>query len=179
MGKKYIVDEEHITMLANNVRFATGKDEKLSVNEMNNLMLEKIQIKPKFVNSIEECVDKDKIYVLPDGCVYSCQEETVTVETGNNILPSLTPVGDLAKTESGLYYGVYASTSNNYGTDANCTITGVIPLKKEDCPVTFYMKGFSSWGSSSHDRIGIMASNAVLSTVAVNGDKASTLFDLE
>lgn len=38
------------------------------------------QLKPEFANSVEECTDTTKLYVLPDGYIYASQyfEETVT-----------------------------------------------------------------------------------------------------
>lgn len=49
------------------------------------------QLKPEFANSIEECTDTTKMYVLPDGMIYAYMLTEVEVESGGgdytNILP--------------------------------------------------------------------------------------------
>lgn len=67
----------------------------------------------------------------------------------------------MTKTDSGLYYGYYATTENSgYKEDANCTITGVIPCTE---PLTFYIKGITSFGASSHDRVLVIYDNVLWS----------------
>lgn len=54
------------------------------------------QLKPEFANSIEECTDTSKLYVLPDGLIYAYILTEKEVESGpsyTNKLPSATDTG--------------------------------------------------------------------------------------
>ncbi len=44
------------------------------------------QLKPEFANSVEECTDQSKMYVLPDGYIYAYMKKAIT-ETVNFPLP--------------------------------------------------------------------------------------------
>jgi hypothetical protein len=153
--------------------------EKLIADEM----AKRGQVKPEFANSIDECVDTSKLYVLPDGNIYAYIYTSTTVETGENILPTLAPITGLTKTESGLYYGVYASTSGGTAADTNCTTTGLIPCTSDNRP-TLYIKGVYWDSSSSHSRImivqktGTFQSTHNLSTLKSDGSTAFTLTEL-
>lgn len=41
------------------------------INSLFNEIANKVQLEPEFANSIEECVDTSKVYVLPDGYIYA------------------------------------------------------------------------------------------------------------
>lgn len=57
------------------IDYWTEEDEQEIKNNVNGYVAEELakkeQAKPEFVNSIEECVDTDKFYVLPDGYIYA------------------------------------------------------------------------------------------------------------
>lgn len=58
----------------------------MSADEVNILIVEELakrgQLKPEFANSIDECTDTSKLYVLPDGYIYAYMPTTYT-----NVLP--------------------------------------------------------------------------------------------
>ena len=60
---------------------------------------------PKFANSIEECVDTSKYYVLPDGYIYTYQEKEVFYEHNAN-----DGTGYIDKIPSGTWGNSYNST---------------------------------------------------------------------
>lgn len=100
--------------------------------------------KIEIVNSIDEMTDTTKRYVLPDGYIY----EYKLVETvgGNytNLVPTATTTqgGTEIYNELGYYNGKYVSSSNSYGTDANCVATGHIASTLSDTYApTIYVKG--------------------------------------
>lgn len=123
---------------------------------VNEAIADKTQMTPEFVNSIEECVDTSKVYVLPDGFIYAYLYTKQTVVTGENILSVLESYGDLTKGSNGLHFG-YRQTSGSpyYTAAANCSMTGLIPIAQENCPFTLYIKGISSWGTSSNERVSL------------------------
>ena len=67
---------------------------------------------PEFANSIEECVDKTKLYVLPDGFYYAYMQKSVIKEAENLFKAS----------EASLNKNVDGGTANGYVT------TGLIPI---------------------------------------------------
>lgn len=147
--------------------------EVLSSDEAMEIIVEELakrgQLKPEFANSIDECTDTSKLYVLPDGYVYAFMESEQTVETGENILPSLDAPFGLTKTSNGLYFGVRPSSSSPYYTSsANCNMTGVIPVSVGDCPITLYIKGVTSWGDQDDDRICLYGSSGEPSVLKVS-----------
>jgi lysophospholipase L1-like esterase len=51
-------------------------------------MAKKAQLKPEFANSVAECTDTTKVYVLPDGYIYGYMTKTVTHVPVNQIKES-------------------------------------------------------------------------------------------
>ena len=108
----------------------TDKDEiKEAVKE--EVPLIKTPEQPTFVNSVEECTDPEKIYVLPDGYMYA--HGTKYVKQYTNILPTLTD------TEGNIYNGVGCKDNTKIipetgldKTDAYYWSTGLIPISKSD-----------------------------------------------
>ena len=95
------------------------------------------QMKPEFANSIEECVDTSKMYVLPDGYIYAYK--LTEVETGpsyTNLLPLAinadgTPyVGNNG--EKGYKTGWRLNSSRAEKEAAGRCCTGFIPVKYND-----------------------------------------------
>ena len=100
-------------------------------------MAKRGQLKPEFANSIEECTDTTKVYVLPDGYLYAYVTTEVTEEviTYTNQLPlakdadgNLYNGGQGWKTNTRLSSSGAESTSSATGMEA----TGFIPFKKGD-----------------------------------------------
>ena len=109
----------------------TDKDEiKEAVKE--EVPLIKTAEQPTFVNSVDECTDPEKIYVLPDGYMYAYGTKYVKQYT--NILPTLTD------TEGNIYNGVgckdNTKINNSTGLDFADNLyfsTGFIPMSCTDC----------------------------------------------
>ena len=89
------------------------------------------QVQPLFANSIEECTDTSKLYVLPDGYIYAHMTETGALYTNqieNAINADGTPYND------GLGYKTGYSFDSAYNESAvtNGVVTGFIPYKTRD-----------------------------------------------
>ena len=54
-------------------------------NDMDERLAQLVQLEPAYANSIEECTDATKMYVLPDGFIYAC----MFTEGGARISPTL------------------------------------------------------------------------------------------
>lgn len=105
------------------------------------------QLTPEFADSIEECTDTTKMYVLPDGYIYAYMLTDVEVETGpayTNVLPlaitaNKTPyVG--ANGEKGYNSNFRVSSSGVEKSATNYYATGFIPVKAGD---TVRIKGMN------------------------------------
>ena len=145
--------------------------EVLSSDEVQQIIVNELakrgQLSPEFANTLEECTDTSKLYVLPDGHVYAYMKKVQTNED-KNILPSLEAPFGLSKNTTGLYYGYRpSSASPYYATPNNCNMTGVIPVAVEDCPITLYIRGISSWGTEDDDRISLYGSTGNPSVLKV------------
>ena len=87
---------------------------------------------PTFVNSVEECVDETKVYLLPDGNLYAYGQTTVTVtvetvDNETNLLPTATDESGTIYNEKG--YKEQTSIENNVEyTDSSTCLTGFIPI---------------------------------------------------
>lgn len=90
------------------------------------------QVELEFVNSIEECTDTSKLYVLPDGYIYAYMSTTETGAAYTNLLSSATD--DTGAVLNGVGYlekkrwGSSATTFNDYK-DGDTTLVGMIPFK--------------------------------------------------
>lgn len=93
------------------------------------------QTRPEFANSIEDCVDTTKLYVLPDGNIYAYMRKLVEQYT-NQIPLSVDSDGKPfvgENGERGYISGKELATSNgNYNTVAGSETTGYIPVTKGD-----------------------------------------------
>lgn len=93
-----------------------------------------IQQTPLFANSIEECTDTSKVYVLPDGNVYGLV--TTWDEGGKPLFKDWLPLS--IDTDGSIYNGtgfktgVKLDSSGNVATASGCVITGFIPVKPGD-----------------------------------------------
>lgn len=90
-----------------------------------------VQLKPEFANSVEECTDTSKLYVLPDGYIYAYLSTTETVETYTNLLSSATDAtGEVLNGVGyleGKRWGSSATTFGDYK-DGDTTLVGMVPF---------------------------------------------------
>lgn len=85
-----------------------------------------VQITPEFVNSIEECTDTSKVYVLPDGYIYAYMLTTgdaYTNQIKNAIDTDRTPYNGGKGHKTGWRF----NSSNEEMEEENSLITGYIP----------------------------------------------------
>ena len=109
-----------------------------------------VQLTPSFANSIEECTDTSKVYVLPDGYIYAYMATEGRPYT--NLVPTST-VWQGTDIFNGVGYkdGYYGSGTSD-GVDANYTVTGFIPYTAVNGVYpSIYVKGLS-WVNESHSR---------------------------
>ena len=95
------------------------------------------QLKPEFANTIEDCTDPTKVYVLPDGYLYAYVTTEVTEEvvTYTNRLPlSVEADGSPYNGGQGWKTNTRLSSSGNESTSSatGLEVTGFIPFKKGD-----------------------------------------------
>lgn len=100
---------------------------------------------PTFVNSVEECTDPEKIYVLPDGYMYA--HGTKYVKQYTNLLPTLTDVDGSIYNGVGCKDNVRIAWDTGLETDnVDFFSTGFIPLTVEDTLRIRGVKWHDTWG---------------------------------
>ena len=89
---------------------------------------------PQFVNSIEECVDTTKLYVLPDGYIYAYMytEKTETVKEYTNKLPSAIDKDGSIYNGCGYKNGWRLNSTAVEKQQSGCGITGFIRVNDGD-----------------------------------------------
>lgn len=90
------------------------------------------QLKPEYVNSIEECTDTTKLYVLPDGYVYGYMMTEKAVGGYTNQIPISTDESGNIYNGKGYKDGYRFNSSNNEAANTGTFITGFIPVKVGD-----------------------------------------------
>lgn len=112
------------------------------------------QLKPEFANSIEECTDTSKLYVLPDGYIYAYmfKEGSGTTATFTNQIPRSTDTDGSVYDGDGYADGSYLSSSGGVSTKAGCVVSGFIPYTG-DKPI--YFKGTDLVSTSTYTRINL------------------------
>lgn len=93
------------------------------------------QLKPEFANSVEECTDTTKLYVLPDGFIYaSMLVETPGGASYTNLVPTSTDTDGSVYNGTGYKDNARLSSSGGVsGTAQNGSVTtGFIPYKYGD-----------------------------------------------
>ena len=110
-------------------------------NELAEELAKRGQLKPEFANSIEECTDTSKLYVLPDGYIYGYMKKYIPSET----IPNFTNLMDdpNAYIKNGYRYSNSSAAFKECSTD--CAI--VVPITKQST-YTFRTLGCSYDGSS-------------------------------
>ena len=96
--------------------------------------LDATPVTPLFANSIAECTDTTKLYVLPDGYIYAYMYTEIPGKSYTNLLPLATG-SDLTTIYNGV--GYKADTRiNNAGSETSANgynwLTGYIPVKPGD-----------------------------------------------
>ena len=94
------------------------------------------QLKPEFANSVDECTDTSKLYVLPDGYIYAYMLKTSSGPSYTNMIPLAvntdgTPFVGL-NGEKGYKTGYRMNSSNAEVASADNCVTGYIPVKSGD-----------------------------------------------
>lgn len=145
------------------VDYWTEADQAAVLAEVDQRILEQLadrsQLTPEFANSIEECTDTAKLYVLPDGYVYAYLNTEGAGAAGyTNLVPTAQDF-DSEEVLNGTGYmdGYYASSASPYyGADGDCVLTGWIPnhnFSKTQAPPTLYIQGAVVDTTNSHCRI--------------------------
>lgn len=87
----------------------------------------------EFVDTIEECTDKNRLYVLPDGCIYAyVPVETDSTSTFDNLLFDYTDASGDAHTGAGWKADTRLNSSGAETGQAGIECTGFIPVKFGD-----------------------------------------------
>ena len=146
---------EKMTAIANAIREKTGGTEALTLDAMATeikSIKELSVISPNFANSIDECTDTSKVYVLPDGYVYAYINVKSPLFT--DVVCTSQSAGSIEPyNEIGYRYDGYISSNGGVeGDRSGCVVTGYIPITLTDVtkaePV-FYIKG------AKLDRLGV------------------------
>lgn len=93
------------------------------------------QLKPEFANSIEECTDTSKLYVLPDGYIYAYMSVSQTIGHTNRILSSFNSDGTPYNNGAGYKEGYRLNSSAVETATANTVVSGFIAYNGEDIEV--------------------------------------------
>lgn len=150
-------------------------------NELQPLILSQMQQTLTFVNSIEECTDPTKLYVLPDGYIYACIKKTVEESVTPNFTNQIPISQDIDSTEpfggTGYMTGNYLTSASPFYKEGavNDWVTGCIPYTI-DKPI--YIKG-ASFTTASHDRMYFFVNKSQRVEPAVSGSNIETYFTIE
>lgn len=103
-------------------------------SEIVDIKAESLQQTPLFANSIEECTDTTKLYVLPDGFIYAYMYSEITVEPTNAIPTSTDTDRKTIYNGKGYKAGMRINSSGNVVEQAgnDICISGFIPVKVGD-----------------------------------------------
>ena len=72
-GTDFWTEEDKAEINADNIAFITTE------------LAKRGQLKPEFANSVEECTDSSKLYVLPDGYIYAYMDKEITTLATNKL----------------------------------------------------------------------------------------------
>ena len=123
------------------------------VNQLSVGIADKEQLAPGFANSTAECADTSKLYVLPDGFIYAYMGH-VGLAYENQIPLSINSDGSAYNGVKGYKTGYRLNSSGVETEQANCGVTGFIPVKYGDV-VRFKNFAFTPGGSGSGAYIAI------------------------
>ena len=92
------------------------------------IQAQSLQQSPLFANSIAECTDQTKLYVLPDGYIYAYMSETGALFT-NQIINAVDTDGKPYNNGLGYKTDRYIGASGAEGDAPGYIVTGYIPIK--------------------------------------------------
>lgn len=98
-------------------------------NEIILLKSQSGKFQPEFVNSVEECVDTTKLYVLPDGYIYAYMyQDAQIIQTKINHLSLATDTSGAICNGVGYEDGYLSSSTGNVGSKSGYSTTGFIKI---------------------------------------------------
>ena len=106
-----------------------------------------VQATPLFANSIDECTDTTKLYVLPDGYIYAYMTKSVTHTPTNQVPNSKAADGTPYNGGQGYKDNTRLSLSTGESSQNGYTVTGFIPVKVGD---TIRFKNVNTSSSSTN-----------------------------
>ena len=112
-----------------------------------------VQLIPEYAYSKDDCADKTKPYLLPDGFIYGYATKSVTVEPTNQIPLSVNAEGGQyigANSEEGYNAGHRLNSSGAETAQSGWCVSGFIPAKFGD---TLRFSGITGDASSTNTRI--------------------------
>lgn len=116
-GTDYWTDADKEEINADNIAFISTE------------LAKRGQLKPEFANSVEECTDTTKLYVLPDGYIYAYM---LSEESYTNQIPVATDTNGNIYNIIGYKTGTRLSSSGGDTTVNGMDSTGFIPCKLND-----------------------------------------------
>ena len=120
------------------------------------------QLKPEFANSLDECTDTTKLYVLPDGCIYAYMPKTEYIEAPNVYDRS-------AALLNYRYSGQNLVSANGYYT------TDFIPVDMSlSDPIVLRFKGGKMWNGSGDKLLLFDKNKTFLGATYIYDNYAST-----
>lgn len=97
------------------------------INQLFSAIANKEQLTPEFANSVEDCIDPMKIYVLPDGYLYAYMSKKGLLFT-NQILNAVGTDGKPYNGGLGYKSGYWLNSNGTEAVGTNCIVTGYIPI---------------------------------------------------
>lgn len=129
------------------------------------------QLKPEFANSVDECTDTTKLYVLPDGYIYAYMSKKQTIyhnaNDGTGILNARPVIGDTYdKTQN--HVGIFTTAPiavDSSWPDCIMNLSGLASLPSvyyDPVWIYYYDTNGNSLGETSSYILGINASDSTL-----------------
>lgn len=155
-------------------------------NQLSLEIADKEQLYPEFANSVEECTDTSKLYVLPDGYIYAYVLTETAGKGYTNLVPTSTDTDGSIYNGTGYKENVRLSSSGGVSSNAlaGSVTTGFMPYTHDGM---IRMKG-ATWldNSDSHlyyilfygsDKTLLSSSFAVSANAAVDTYGMSVIYD--
>ena len=148
VGDLTIVDQDAIAeQVIDTLMEELPTNQELIDNVVEKVPIVKVAEQPTFVDSIDDCTDESKLYVLPDGYIYAYMLTETEVETGGykNWLPLATEAynGTAVYGENGYVTGYRLSSSGSVSAYDGMLATGFIPASDG---AVIRTEGFSIYG---------------------------------
>lgn len=152
--------------------------------KLEDLKAQGIQQVPLFANSVDECTDTTKMYVLPDGYIYAYLYTEITVEPENEIPKSTDTDRTTIYNGIGYQMGMRINSSGSVvtHTDTAMGVTGFIPAKVGDVieasnydrntAYTTYMAAYDSENACT-GKLTLNASNVSANSFSITLDETT------